>query len=286
MISYSHREIGGWLHTSKKSKKVGYFFMQLTQTLKKKLTLGFGATVMATSLALLGTSQINAATVTVKSGDTVSELAKTYHSTIATIEKENGIGANHLILVGQQLTIGPSTTTSQRVTVQAGDTVSGLADKYHSSIRAIESANHIVGHLILVGQVIAIPTTTNPSVVATTSTPAATPAATKKVTSTTSVAVEQNTATTTQSVSKSSTNSTAVVGGSEAAAKAIIAQRESGGSYTARNGRYIGKYQLTASYLNGDYSPVNQERVANQYVASRYGSWTKALAFWNTNGWY
>lgn len=69
-------------------------------------------------------------------------------------------------------------------------------------------------------------------------------------------------------------------------AKQIIAQRESGGSYNARNGQYIGKYQLSAAYLNGDYSPANQERVADQYVAQRYGSWDNALAFWNNNGWY
>ena len=69
-------------------------------------------------------------------------------------------------------------------------------------------------------------------------------------------------------------------------AKQIIAQRESGGSYNARNGQYIGKYQLSSSYLNGDYSPANQERVADQYVAQRYGSWDNALAFWNNNGWY
>lgn len=69
-------------------------------------------------------------------------------------------------------------------------------------------------------------------------------------------------------------------------AKQIIAQRESGGSYNARNGQYIGKYQLSASYLNGDYSPANQERVADQYVAQRYGSWDNALTFWNNNGWY
>ena len=41
---------------------------------------------------------------------------------------------------------------------------------------------------------------------------------------------------------------------SEEAAKAWITNRESGGSYTATNGQYIGKYQLSASYLNGDYS--------------------------------
>lgn len=74
--------------------------------------------------------------------------------------------------------------------------------------------------------------------------------------------------------------------GSSSSAKEIIAQRESGGSYNARNGQYIGRYQLSSSYLGGDHSPANQERVADQYVASRYGSWDNALAFWNNNGWY
>lgn len=73
---------------------------------------------------------------------------------------------------------------------------------------------------------------------------------------------------------------------SESAAKGWIASRESGGSYSAQNGQYIGKYQLSASYLNGDYSAANQERVANSYVANRYGSWAAAKAFWQANGWY
>ena len=62
--------------------------------------------------------------------------------------------------------------------------------------------------------------------------------------------------------------------------------KESGGSYTATNGQYIGRYQLTDSYLNGDYSAENQERVADAYVAGRYGSWTAAKNFWLNNGWY
>lgn len=60
------------------------------------------------------------------------------------------------------------------------------------------------------------------------------------------------------------------------AAKAWIAQRESGGSYTARNGNAYGRYQLLLSYLHGDLSKTNQERVANRYVKSRYGSWVNA----------
>lgn len=69
-------------------------------------------------------------------------------------------------------------------------------------------------------------------------------------------------------------------------AKEWIAQRESGGSYNAQNSRYIGRYQLDSAYLNGDYSPANQERVADKYVSDRYGSWDNAKAFWVTHGWY
>ena len=85
---------------------------------------------------------------------------------------------------------------------------------------------------------------------------------------------------------QTTTSYTSNASGSEAAAKAWIAGRESGGSYSARNGQYIGKYQLSASYLGGDYSAANQERVSDNYVKSRYGSWTGAQKFWQTNGWY
>ena len=89
-----------------------------------------------------------------------------------------------------------------------------------------------------------------------------------------------------QSSAQASTSYNSNVAGNDAAAKAWIAARESGSSYSARNGQYIGKYQLSASYLNGDYSEANQERVADQYVASRYGSWSAAQSFWQSHGWY
>lgn len=78
----------------------------------------------------------------------------------------------------------------------------------------------------------------------------------------------------------------APLSGSEEAAKNWIVSRESGGNYNARNGQYVGKYQLSASYLGGDYSPAHQDAVANQYVKGRYGSWTNAQAFWASHGWY
>ena len=65
-----------------------------------------------------------------------------------------------------------------------------------------------------------------------------------------------------------------------------IAWRESGWDYDARNGRYIGKYQMDESRLGGDWSPENQEAVAEQYMLDRYGSWENARAFWDSHGWW
>lgn len=69
-------------------------------------------------------------------------------------------------------------------------------------------------------------------------------------------------------------------------ARSFIIQKESGGNYTAENGRYYGAYQLDRSYLNGDYSAENQDRTAENYVANRYGSWEAAREFWQQHGWY
>ncbi|TXJ87412.1 aggregation promoting factor [Lactobacillus delbrueckii] len=95
-----------------------------------------------------------------------------------------------------------------------------------------------------------------------------------------------STSASTSTASASTSSSTSTSSSSEEAAKAWIASKESGGSYTASNGNYYGKYQLSLSYLNGDTSAANQEKVANSYVQSRYGSWTAAKAFWQANGWY
>ena len=62
-----------------------------------------------------------------------------------------------------------------------------------------------------------------------------------------------------------------------------------GGDYNITNptGKYIGKYQLDRSYLNGDHSPANQEIVVQKYVNERYnGSFVQAKAHWQAKGWY
>ena len=195
-------------------------------------------------------------------------------------------------------------------TVQAGDTLSGISYKLGHDLTFVDTLannNNIADkNLIYVGQQLVIkddgevaPATqeevaTLPAAnVASQATPAENQAQqNQQVQSNQEAPVAQQqvqtpqTQNVQQSSAQASTGYNSNVAGNDAAAKAWIAARESGGSYSARTGQYIGKYQLSASYLNGDYSEANQERVADQYVASRYGSWSAAQSFWQSHGWY
>ncbi|VMG35037.1 LysM domain protein [Streptococcus pneumoniae] len=168
-----------------------------------------------------------------------------------------------------------SAQESSTYTVKEGDTLSEIAETHNTTVEKLAENNHIDDiHLIYVDQELVID-----GPVAPVATPApATYAAPAAQDETVSAPVAE-----TPVVSETVVST---VSGSEAEAKEWIAQKESGGSYTATNGRYIGRYQLTDSYLNGDYSAENQERVADAYVAGRYGSWTAAKNFWLNNGWY
>lgn len=184
----------------------------------------------------------------------------------------------------------PSLASAQETvtyTVKSGDTLSEIAEKYNTTVEKLAAKNNIKDiHLIFVDQVLVIegtaPSTATATAAASTTTYEA-PAAAEEVTETTTYEAP---ATPAAPAAESNTAAASTVSGSEAEAKEWIAQKESGGSYTATNGRYIGRYQLTDSYLNGDYSAENQERVADAYVAGRYGSWTAAKNFWLNNGWY
>ena len=179
-----------------------------------------------------------------------------------------------------------SAQESSTYTVKEGDTLSEIAETHNTTVEKLAENNHIDNiHMIYVGQELVIDGPAAP--VASASTTYEAPAAQDEAVSapvveTTEVVEEAPVAS--ETVAEETVAST--VSGSEAEAKEWIAQKESGGSYTATNGRYIGRYQLTDSYLNGDYSAENQERVADAYVAGRYGSWSAAKNFWLNNGWY
>ena len=154
----------------------------------------------------------------------------------------------------------PVLASAESYTVKSGDTLSAIAKEKNTTVDAIAKKNKISNvNLITVGQVLEIED--------------------DKATTNTTEQATTTQATTTVSASDG-------LSAEDAAAKEWIAQKESSGSYTAQNGQYYGRYQLSLSYLNGDLSEANQEKVANQYVVNRYGSWSATKNFWLANGWY
>ena len=189
-----------------------------------------------------------------------------------------------------------SAQESSTYTVKEGDTLSEIAETHNTTVEKLAENNHIDNiHLIYVGQELVIDgpvapvatpaPTTYAAPAAQDETVSAPVAETTEVVEETAPVASAPVAEETVAAAETSAPA-ATVSGSEAEAKEWIAQKESGGSYTATNGQYIGRYQLTDSYLNGDYSAENQERVADAYVAGRYGSWSAAKNFWLNNGWY
>ena len=170
--------------------------------------------------------------------------------------------------------IAPAVANADSYTVKSGDTLSKIAVTYNTTVEKLASTNQIANvDFITVGQILELDSE------------ATAPAAT----TTETAAVEAAPAPATVAAAPAETTTTSYssnLGTSDAQAKEIIAQRESSGSYTAQNGQYYGRYQLTITYLNGDLSPENQERVADAYVYGRYGSWVAALAHSNAKGWY
>lgn len=171
-------------------------------------------------------------------------------------------------IIGLSLLAGlffPIVANADSYTVKSGDTLSAIAKEKNTTVDAIAKKNKISNvNLISVGQVLEI-----------------------EDANTTQKTTEQATTSKTDATQATTTVSASDgLSAEDAAAKEWIAQKESSGSYTAQNGQYYGRYQLTITYLNGDLSPANQEKVANQYVVNRYGSWSAAKNFWLANGWY
>lgn len=89
---------------------------------------------------------------TVKKGDTLSGIANKYNTTYQVLAEYNNIPNPNLINVGQKIKI-PSGTEPTYYTVVKGDTLSGIANKYNTTVSQLAKWNDIENvNLIRVGQ--------------------------------------------------------------------------------------------------------------------------------------
>lgn len=105
------------------------------------------------------------ATYTVKPGDTLSGIAAALQTTVASLVALNGIANPNLIFVGQVLRTGGSPQTAATSAaetgkvhvVMAGETLSGIAAKYGTTVQRLAQINGISNpNFIVVGQKISL----------------------------------------------------------------------------------------------------------------------------------
>jgi LysM repeat protein len=127
--------------------------------------------VIPLALAAVVTASASGITVIrIHSGDTLSAIAAKYHTTVDRLIKLNDLPGNgNLIYAGQTLRVPTSQSNHRRGhhgsrvvirwhTVVEGDTVDGLAARYHVTRHAIAKRNHLPKSLVIVlGQRLAIP---------------------------------------------------------------------------------------------------------------------------------
>ncbi|MBF0714970.1 LysM peptidoglycan-binding domain-containing protein [Gemelliphila palaticanis] len=112
-------------------------------------------------------------TYTVQPGDTLGEIAQRFGTTVAELQRINGITNPNLIYVGQVLSVKSIPTTNPNnnsggsqttYTVVWGDTLSGIALKFGTTVAELQRLNGLVNpNLIHVGQVLVINASTSGS---------------------------------------------------------------------------------------------------------------------------
>ncbi|EKW99444.1 C40 family peptidase [Ligilactobacillus saerimneri] len=235
----------------------------------KKNTKAFLAGTIGAMGLLLGSSQVASAntTVRVKSGDTVWNFAKKYGVSIQSIEKLNKVSADsHLIYVNQSLeiptdgnqaeekTTTPAPTATGTYTVQAGDSLWTIAQKYNTTVDALAQLNGLnLNSLLHVGQSLKVTGTATASATQTANTQAAAqPAQTNQA----ATAQTANTQVATQTTASQATAQTATTSQATASYNTQAAAQPAQTSQAA----------TTQTYANNG-SVVS---IANRYLGTPY----------------
>ncbi|MFC4761242.1 LysM peptidoglycan-binding domain-containing protein [Fructobacillus durionis] len=286
-------------------------------TIKNKLLVAAG---LAGSVALghHAASANSAKQHTIRSGETLTSIAKDYNVSVDQLAKENNIQNVHQIYAGENLVIDQTssdnsnqTTTDSNentgsYTVQSGDNLWTLAQRFNTTVDNLASLNNIQdASKLSVGQVLkttgtAAATqntqTTNTDSQSQADSQAQADSATAQSQADSQAAASQAAASQAQAASASSsatvvnTSTATSTDSSEEAALQAIINKESGGNVNATNGIYYGIGQLSPSlrarYGGNTADYQDQLQAMKAYIADRYGSAQAALAHHNQYNWY
>jgi cell wall-associated NlpC family hydrolase len=111
-------------------------------------------------------SEIGTTSYKVKSGDSLWSIAKQFGTTVVQIKHLNNMTTD-TIYIGQTLqvtaTAQAENQTTSTYTVKAGDTLSGIAKKFGTTVQSIQQLNALTSDIIKVGQNLKITGTITPT---------------------------------------------------------------------------------------------------------------------------
>lgn len=120
--------------------------------MKKLLAVSTAAVAVTTGV----TATADAATHTVKSGDTLGSISQQYGTSVSAIKAENGLKSN-LIFPNQVIKVNEkSSESTTEYTVVAGDTLGKIAAKYDVTVSQLKAWNKLSSDLIIVGQTLSL----------------------------------------------------------------------------------------------------------------------------------
>ena len=101
-------------------------------------------------------------TYTVKRGDTLYSIARQYNTTVDRIKALNNLTSNNLsvgqvLILDEEVDIKPDIENGEAYTVQPGDTLYKIANRFNTNITDIIELNNLNSTILTVGQQILIP---------------------------------------------------------------------------------------------------------------------------------
>lgn len=280
--------------------------------MKKLLAVSTAAVAVTTGV----TASADAATHTVKSGDTLGSISQQYGTSVSAIKAENGLKSN-LIFPNQVIKVNEkSSESTTEYTVVSGDTLGKIASKYDVTVSQLKAWNNLSSDLIIVGQTLSLQApaqsaepakapVAQQAPVQQTQEQVAAPAQqqsyqapvqsykapaqqTYKAPAQQSYQAPAQKVRTTQTSTASTGGSTKAqflaAGGSEAMWNAIVLPESSGNPNAVSPNGYQGLGQTKESWGTGSVS--TQTKGMLNYAKSRYGSESAAIAFRQANGWW
>ena len=126
-----------------------------------------GPVVVATAATMsLSSSGAGAATHVVRPGETLSGIAARHGTSVSALVRLNDLDDPNLIVAGQRLRVGGRTGDRgmRTYTVVAGDTLSGIAARFGTTVAALTRANNLKNpNVIVIGTRLRVPSGSGPA---------------------------------------------------------------------------------------------------------------------------